>query len=331
MKVQFPFLGKKKYVVMLYSSKSDTIGGNGGLGDRIVGLVSTILLAKKTGRKLKIWWQFPDMSTVFQISDEYLATEKIQMLLEKNKAKNNVRNLEMIDKQEKYKDILISKDLNSIWPEDVWVCRSNQNYIQYLYKNPSYAQTCKNYQEDLIQTYRAIFNEYLLPTSTVLKSISNSYKKIVSIQIRMGDHYMGVGSHQPVSNINQAKIYLEQVKKKLSEMNIGADQVDVFVTSDHDGIHSLARDVFNQFTVIGDTLGITHVDRKPETEKLEGLFRDFLILCKSDYLFFSLWSNFGRVAALINNNQVYAFNLDGDVNQVDWRTLSSKHEILTDV
>jgi hypothetical protein len=320
----FPFR-KRKYVVANYTQKQSS---NGGLGDRIVGLVSAILLAEKTGRELKVCWQFPDISEVVNIPKKYLLSEKWKNRIKEKKPDADIRRIDTVDQQSKYKDILIRDKLHLVWPESVWVCHANQNFIQYLYKNPHYARVCGDYKSDLLRAYRSIFDEYLLYSNN---HIPNSSTKLIGIQIRMGDHYMGVGTHRPVTDLSQAELYLRNIRKSVSTMNIDPHTADVFVTSDNKEVHPIARDVFSEFNVVGDTLGITHIDRQPETQKLEHLFRDFTMLCKADHLFFSLWSNFGRVSALMNKHQAYAFNLEGEISPVDWRTLSSKHEILEDI
>jgi len=104
----------------------------GGLGDRLVGLISVATIADLLQRPFYIIWDKENITPYFNY-------EKYNYRLLKDKpTKDNTHIFNSIDNQKKYKDDFMTKDLSIVFKYDANIFINNQEISQYAYCNPLY-------------------------------------------------------------------------------------------------------------------------------------------------------------------------------------------------
>ena len=288
----------------------------GGLGDRIVGLISVKLMSKLLNKKFYILWNKENIH-------DYINYEKYDFELF-NTNGLNIMHYNYVDNQTGLKEYLMLS--NIIFPDTINKFYLNQEISQYLYKNRLF--TNNNYINDIMNEYKSLYIDILKPTDSLIKKINNyteNKNNIIGIQIRCGDIYM-------VTNKNEAyntNIYenidniLLNIKKDCDEKY---DDYNIFLTSDYDKVYDKCLDIWDKKQIIYNNDLIQHIDREAINNDISKIFIDnFILSQRTVQLYISEISNFGRIAALscIHDN-IYGLNCNFLIKSM----LLSKHEIL---
>jgi hypothetical protein len=293
------------YVIIEYD------GLCGGLGDRLTGLVSAILMAKILQKQLLIKWEHPNIRGVFDLSTYDYHKHKISL--------NNVISLNTIDNRFKFESMLSQDPIHIQWHSKNILLRCNQEIAYFLYQNHQIGYK-GNYEQDMLQTYKSLFKTYLKP----LHSSTTVQRPYIGVQLRCGDAYMQVGNHKPVSDINVA---LRAIA--LSIQTQFPHYKNVYMTSDHPTATSQLRQLLPQHSVTDLPASRVHLERtKSSTSQLQALLQDLTTLVEADQLIISAYSNFGRAAALMStrSSTILGFNPPSfQVTTVPLSSLFTKH------
>lgn len=275
----------------------------GGLGDRIVGLVSAVILANFLGRKLKIKHDFPDVSKVFIIP---LSCTKADISKDK-------KTLNTIDDQSKYAHQLSHSNPSKLWSNhSTLMFQCNVDITRWIFSNPHYPK--QDNKSRMLHIYRSIFTEYLIPISPPVilaePSHQNPQNEYIGVQLRTGDRYMKVGPHVMISQ--NLKSILNVITNYV--LNHMANHKIVYFSSDNNSAYrifvELIRSKRPELTVLTNSIGTgVHFEKsKVSSHNLRELINDIRILANAKILFISEYSNYGRLAVLMNPNLEATFH-----------------------
>lgn len=273
----------------------------GGLGDRIVGLTSAIILAKYLNKVLKIKWLHPNITSIIDIQHAWTGP-----------LPSNIETINTIDNRFKYHSLLTTgKD---IWHNKNILLKCNQNIAEFIYENPYY-QT-GNYLNEMRQCYRQIFSHYLIP-----KIYKNIEQFDAGFQIRTGDVYMGVGTYQPIKNITLLVETLGKFIKPTWE--------NIYISSDYKNILTIFKSKFPHLNFFENQSSKFHLERsKSNDNDTSALIHDLLTLSTCKNLIISNYSNYGKLVFILSNHETcWGFektNFNPHIVVVD-KYLFSKH------
>lgn len=298
--------------------KFNRLGCHGGLGDRIVGLIALKLISKLLKRKFYIRWEIQDVK-------KYINYSKYDFNL-LDVSTDDVMKYSYINRQKAPKEYLINT--SNAYPNRVNFFHLNQEISQYLYKNKLFLH--RNYLEDILHEYSTLYSDILVPTdylSNKVSSLTSDKPKIVGIQARCGDAYMvnaALKGHK-TSTGHDAVGKLEKIKLLCTE-SLGNDY-NIFFTTDNLELLESVYSVFGKSKVIYNNDLIQHLDNRAVEPDISKVFVDNYILSqKTEMLFITGCSNYGRVAALsCGHNNIYDFDT---CNKLEKKGLLSKHEQL---
>jgi hypothetical protein len=303
----------KKYLILEYPHVSKMWCG--GLGDRIVGLVSAILLARVSGRELQIKWDYPDMSRIWKIGIPF----QPQIL----ESKPSILVWNTIDRRHHFGQILSEKSLDEIWREDVVFLQCNQELASFVYENPCYPELKGLFEMHVTAAYQNVFAFYfVLQKGAYWKS----GKTRVGVQLRTGDTSMNCGDHHIFSREVVVDKVLPLIRNFYQEHKFAVKTHEIFFTSDMNCIQQV-REAWTPFPIVYQEGPITHLERQGDPEGLGKIVQDLAVLSQADVLIISWHSNLGRVAALMNpSTEVYALSPDLQLGRVtDKAVLTTKH------
>jgi len=291
----------------------------GGLGDRIIGLISCKLIAKLLNKKFYINW-------VKENIKEYIDYSKYDYELQKINLDSNlsIKHYNYIDNQQGLKSYLTNE--TNLFPDDINIFNLNQEISQYLYKNKIFEG--QDYFNDIIYEYKNLYIDILRPSETLMKKINNftdNKPNIIGIQIRTGDFYM-------ITNIGESyRVFgnlVPELTQILKNIKLNCDRTftnyNIFLTSDYSDIYNIASMIWNDHVLIYNNDIVQHIDREQVQNDISKIFVDSYILSQCTHsLYISNCSNFGRIAALsCNHDNIY----DLYCSKLDKKTLLSKHE-----
>tara|TARA_B100000965_G_scaffold44498_1_gene32586 strand:- start:126 stop:1040 length:915 start_codon:yes stop_codon:yes gene_type:complete len=289
----------------------------GGLGDRVVGLISIKLISKLLRRPFYILWNKEDIKEYIDYSEyDYELLEP---------SNGSIRLYSYIDNQKGLKDYLLKS--NNLFPDDINLVHTNQEIAQYLYKNKTYSDN--DYLDDILSEYKGLYTNILKPTpflSNKIKALIKNKDNIVGIQIRCGDCHMDTnkGESHKIRFNDKIPNILNKIKTKCDSL---IDDYYVFLTTDSIGVVNHLKLIFDESRIIYDDTTIQHLDRKSIDDDNSKIFSDNIILSqKTRLLFISKHSNYGRIAALsANHDNIYDFT---NCKIISKNTLFSKRERL---
>lgn len=295
----------------------------GGLGDRIVGLISCMLMAKLLDRKFYVLWTKEPITRYVDFR-QYTFTEQVLPSGVDIKLHNS------IDTQEAFRSYLMESE--NLYPEPIHVFYNNQEIAQYIYKNKRFAH--RNFLEDITALYKTLYTDIMIPktnVTSIAKRLLNNHQYIVGLQIRFGDYVIPEASQ----NRGDEKIYErspEEVIQKL--MGIKGDlvqkgvyeQCSIYLVSDFSQIELLTRQVFPKEKIIYFHRKIEHMDRTGNKRNMIKIFVDSYILSqKTDLLYLDRISNYGRIAGLsCPHDDIF----DIDTQRLERREILSKGEMI---
>ena len=300
----------------------------GGFGDRIVGLISVKLISKLLNKDFYILWDKENIKEYFDY-DKYdydrISSEIPKMI----KSGNDIKLNNCIDEQKSFKKYLMNtNNIEEFFPHTINYFEVNMEISQYLYKNKLFEN--RNFLNDIFEEYSKLYTDIFKPTDYLMNKINSltlNKNNIVGIQIRCGDCYMITNRNERHKTNNHENVGEKLVNiRKICNEKYGNDYY-VFFTTDNIGLLNYVVRTFNKSQIIYNTDIIQHLDRKSVNSDISKIFVDSYILSqKTDLLFVSFNSNFGRIAGLsCNHNNIYNFVDNTKINKKD---LLSKEEML---
>jgi hypothetical protein len=288
----------------------------GGFGDRVVGLIACKVIAELLGQDFYIMWNKEDIK-------EYINYEKydFELLEDKN---TDVKLYRYIDNQRGLKQYLVNE--TTLFPNKINKFYLNQEISQYLYKNKLF--THQNYYDDIFKNYQKLYTDILKPTDKLLMKI-NSYTEgknnIIGIQIRAGDNHMITNKGERHNIFRNPQVDIRNILLSIkSHCDSNNNNYYVFITSDYHDIYNISSNIWNKDKIIYCDDIIQHIDRKAVQSDISKIFIDSYILSqKTNSLYISVHSNFGRIAALsCKHSNIFNIN----TLRLNKKYLLSKHE-----
>lgn len=313
--------------IAIFYPKNGCIGG---LGDRIVGMISCHMIAKLTKSAFGILWEKEDIRKYIDYSLHDISsmrfTKKFKMMI-------------CVDKQEKYKTLLqnVKPPLGNL------LFLTNQEISQYCYQNPNLFPTRNGipnvkttYFNELLSSYQELWTTLLKPTPFLRNKIHSllgirqeiAPLPIIGIQIRAGDKYMLTNSRETHSPLKDPKIQIPSILREIkthleNDENIPEDY-RIFLTSDYQQAFDLACSIWDKKNIYYLDDLVQHIDRKQLQADFSKIFVDSIVLSQyTTRMYISDYSNFGRIAALSAKHDSI-FNLKTE--RLDKRQLITKHE-----
>lgn len=300
----------------------------GGFGDRILGLVNTICLAKVFGKSFFIKW---DEVGNINAHLDYATHDYYRLNLETKSAVM----MDCIDERNAWLLQTFHTDIPSFTErdEDVGILLSNQDAVRFLVSSPHIAFDLDDYTRLVKSTFQAIYLDYLRPKPHILETVQTLLQAkshtapLVGIQMRCGDRYIVKDNpHVLIHSDAEIRTILEGIRQTLD-----AD-TPVFMTADYVGVYQIAREIFPTVFYydkkpIHNDMNDPHQtgkgDHPVDTENTDKIIVDHYILSNMVTKLFISGSNFGRMAALINpTSEVYTIR--EPMKQLDKQTLVSK-------
>ena len=291
----------------------------GGYGDRIVGLISVKLIANLLRRPFKILWTKEPMKTFLSYTPyDYETVDPC--------APELVKIINALDAQTRHKQYMMT--VHNVFPNTGYLVTkfyANQEIAQYLYKNRRFAD--RSSLTDIYAAYKSLYTDILVPLPSTVEKITATLatKKpvMIGIQVRAGDFYMDpTKTHRLISDPAEGFTFLFAGIK--AHADAAYEDYSVFITSDYGGAAALASSVFGS-----DVLSVVeppqHLD-EPLVGDFSKVYVDNYILSqKTDRLYITTRSNYGRVAAL---SAVHDLVFSLTCEAVPKKSLLSKGEML---
>ena len=290
--------------------------GCGGLGDRVVGIVSCYILSMYLNRKFLIHWVSPDISDAVTLNKEFSFGR-----ISKDLNDSNVAKIRWIDQRNEATAFLKKKKFN-LWKDvSIVMIENNQMIHDCLFDAGEAPFRPEDFTQVTKSVYAKLFQSIFEPTTDLHVLVSEYLKEVkdselVGIQVRMGDFQM----QQSFNHLERRNLSLERGKiiaSQLLQSNLKNDLqsvkkkvVVIFIgDTDMNALAESAQTIFNNsnvaFNVKTTTTALTamHIDHceKPCKEEILFLFRDLLILSHCDYVIASNNSNFGRISPYLQD------------------------------
>ena len=147
--------------------------GNGGLADRLTGLMTVLLLAMLTDRALAIDWPGHELALVTHRIDNSGALALARAAPEKD-----VRRLQWLNGNRKQLQAQVeaARGFDELWPERVLVVRSNRGFTRQLLSSPSAHLAAATAARGLTPTnaqFGCLFDFLLRPTAEALAPLTS--------------------------------------------------------------------------------------------------------------------------------------------------------------
>ena len=164
--------------------------GNGGLADRLTGLMTVLLLAILTDRAIAIDWPGYEQALKTPRVDAFKA-----MKLARGAAPSEVRNLRWLNANRVALRNLtesVSGGLDELWPERVLVFQTNRGFTQGLLRSTAHARAVSARGLDGTNAqFGCLFNFLLRPTAGSRSRVAPLVDAITAAKAR-GDYVIGV-------------------------------------------------------------------------------------------------------------------------------------------
>jgi len=287
----------------------------GGLGDRIIGLISCKLIAKLLKQPFYIYWNKENIKDYIDYFDYDFE------LLNINSSSSD-KFFYLIDNQYCLKDYLMNETI--LFPDENNYFHLNQEISQYLYKNKLFSN--RNYYDDIFDEYKNLYTKTLKPTPYLKEKINyliSDKKNIIGIQIRAGDKIMITNVGETYNIYNDENIFdiLNNIKKHIEN---DYNEYNIFLTSDYKNVYNISLNIWNQNNIIYYDDIIQHLDRKPVQTDITKIFLDSIVLSQYTIsMYISSYSNYGNISAL---SSIHSNIYDLNCNKIDKKELLSKDE-----
>jgi hypothetical protein len=259
---------------------------SGGLCDRILGLASSICIAKILNMDLLIKWDHCDLSSGFKINEKYNWYN--------NQVSYRFINLTNIESVMYFKNTDIVKE----WGEYNILLWSNLNLYNYLLENTHFLKyKTTNYVQNLSNSIKLVLNDIFIINKQVLSKLK-LYD--VGIHIRTGD--------KQIYNKDNEEFYRDYIINILNNIkNMQNDTTGtLFISSDCLLTYKIAKDVFGDIYYNEGCIIHTSEEDKINEEGLNKVLLDLLTLCNCKEKLYIGWnSNFSRIASLYNTDRIF--------------------------
>jgi hypothetical protein len=292
----------------------------GGFGDRVVGIISCILIAKLLKRNIYIKWAKENIK-------QYINYSKYDYDLAKlYNSDINTETHNCIDWTKSIKEYLING--TNLFPAEYNKFYVNQEISRYLYKNKLYSNN--NYYKDIFDCYNILYTDILIPTEKIMLKINNLIKaknNIIGIQVRLSDYNIINKRVECDNNINTKQYQLDYDKKHYGEninesvLNIlkkikekcdkDIKSYSIFITSSYEHTYNLSLSVWDKEDILYNNDIIYHLDSENQSSDISKIFIDnYILSAKTSYMYISDHSNYGRIAALsCTHDNIYNLHL----------------------
>lgn len=284
-----------------------------GLGDRILGVISTFLYATLNYYHFRIKDFEPiPLQNIFY--SKYPWSDKLWM---RQNLKRGVLNFHS-DVNGK-KDLFSEGVIQDIYPNtDALMFNCNQNFAHMLFDNPSYTDRIEELNYDRRTIYRELF-DYLFTLRSehqenydyLKENILNKNGRTIGVHIRT-NHFWG---DVPFMDDYTYENFIQAIEKILKEND------KIFVCTDNPEYIVKLKNRFPD-RVVNSLKGRVVHNTKSKDQNLEDLLKTFYeikLLAECDVRVLSYWSNFSRVSGLLagDNNYIVDFSVDCGAN---WQT-----------
>ena len=278
---------------MIIIGLDNEVGLVGGYGDRIVGLISCRVIAEVLGQEFKISWTKENIRPYFNYSKyDYELCDLSGAIKEKIDLIDKDRGDDLINCPRISPAVLLSTQHNKIY--------ANREVSNYLYKFPEFSG--RSFEADIYRIYKTLYTDILVPTDSVISKINtfipSDTSPIIGIQIRTGDIYINTywNSYKVIDSPETTlPIILSKIKEHIE---LDYKEYKIFITSDYNEIQKLALKVWNADTVLYLNEPVKHMDRRPDGDFSKIFVDNYILSQKTDRLYISDCSNYGRIAAL---------------------------------
>lgn len=270
---------------------------SGGLCDRLLGLVTSYLIAKHEGRRFLIKWDYNDMSDIFTISPSYnFYTQSIPYY--RFIGHHNHGMMEYFEKTALKKDWMGTPHI---------VMWSNLNLFKhYCKQHPDI-----DYEKEMLDACKIIFSEFLILTDEVKDKINDTFD--LGLHIRTHD------SQLESEEARKKQIpYIQNIldKCKVHLQNNFEKGIKIFVASDCVLVPDMVRETFGEdnYDLVFNTGPTIHSGRKQDKLNKEGLVRvilDLIYLSRCEKLYIGWNSNFSRFGVLLAPKPFWVYEYPG--------------------
>jgi hypothetical protein len=292
--------------------------GGGGLGDRVMGLVSTAVLALLLQRTFRVDWREPlPLRAVWRSARPELAWDRPDW------SDGAFDHLALIDQAECARPMWRTADLAHLAPPCLRI-EANQHYFSDLLQNPFLRRQSAAYQfPDPATLTGQLLGELFAPTDELAAVLMPYLKRMdgrrwLGLQIRTLWHWQDGGGALDETG-------LERLLGCTQQLLAEGRAEGLFVTADDEGVVRLAQRRLSHVPVLAVDGPIAHLDRSCRALPRQHLdtFVNLHLLAACQELVISHWSNFGRLAALWYGRPTYVTRKSGGSALLDvpgdWR------------
>jgi hypothetical protein len=266
--------------------------GCGGLGDRVVGIISTFVLAMVTQRQFRIEWTMPA-----PLDDTWQPASWVRWNAADHPA--SARELRLIDQMPGAYGYFVGENVVRDACDNLAV-EANQHFFTNLLCNMRLANILSRYAFEppdrlSTQVLEALFK----PSEELDALLEPRYPPLqransIGVQIRTLWNWGDAGGYFQREDFEN---FFACVRTLLSETETNV----IFVAADDRRVAGAFRDEFPMVEVLALAGEPVHLDRSPNMRADQNLatFAELHLLAACRHLVISPWSNFGRVAALV--------------------------------
>lgn len=267
--------------------------GCGGVGDRVIGLLSACVLALVTGRQFRIAWTTPiALRSVWRPACKALPWDR------KDWGDPGAHALSLIDQVEVLRGFFRQHDLVQHLPANLLI-EANQHFFSDVLRNPSLGAAISGcHLSDAATLSRDLLDALFIPTDDLRHALSPFMRRMagrrwLGVQVRTLWNWRDGGGRVDEDDLER---FCSCARELLDEGQAEA----VFATADDATALELVRRRLAPVEVLTVPGEILHHDRSAAGEPIDhrATFVNLHALAACDALIISHWSNFGRLAAL---------------------------------
>jgi hypothetical protein len=284
-----------------------------GLGDRILGILSTFLYAAvhRFHFRIKDFEPIP-LQEIFY--SPYPWSDNLWMRQNLNRGVFNFHAAAKHQEELLTEGVIYDRYPNS----DAIMVYCNQNFIPYIFSNEVFQERLEEMELTLENSFEELFNhlfvlreEYQKNYDYLKDNILNKEGRTIGVHIRT-NHFWG---DVPYMTEDTFENYVRAIESMIEEDD------KIFLTTDDKKYIDLLKERFPNNKVHSLKGRVVH-NSKTENQTVDDFLKTFYeikLLSECDVRVLSYWSNFSRVAGLLaqDNNFIVDFEVDCDDN---WRT-----------
>lgn len=284
-----------------------------GLGDRILGILSTFLYSTLSRYHFRIKdFQPIPLQEIFY--SPYPWSDNLWLRQQLNRAVFNFQS-----NVKEYEDLLTDGVIVDKFPvADSIMMHCNQNYIPMLFSNPAYQERIEEMGLNIRTVFKELFDhlfvfrgEYQKNYDYLKDNILNKNGRTIGVHLRT-NHFWGDVPFMEDQTFDNFVNAINEIIEDGDKIFVATDDrryIDVFKEKfpDHK-VHSLKGRVVHNTK-----------SQNQDVDDLLKAFYEIKLLAECDVRVLSYWSNFSRVAGLLaqGNNYIVDLNVDCEAN---WQT-----------